>query len=85
MKVDQLAARKINAHSFKNVDSSVFGIMYGPRNSDRVTDVLPVSHLKTNSCSLHTAFDFSERFVSKLPKDTGSRFMSDILYWFLIK
>lgn len=71
MKINHKAARKINSHAFKNPDSTVYGIMYGPIENQEITNVLPVSHLSVNASSLHTAFDFSDRYSAKLGNDIG--------------
>ena len=66
MEISPLVFRKINAHAFKNVGETVFGFLVGPKDSDNVVEVLPVTHLRLNSCNLHTAFTFLEKFLKKI-------------------
>ena len=66
MEISALVFRKISSHSFKNISENTFGFLIGPKESKEISQVFPVSHLELNSCNLHTAFSFLEKYIQKI-------------------
>ena len=58
----ELALEKMISHSLKYMTADVFGILIGTSTS--VSDVIPVSHIPVNSCSLHIALDLILRTLN---------------------
>ena len=70
--VHPLVFEKISAHSFKNVNETCFGFLVGDSTSSEINNIFPVSHLDLDSCSLHTAFSFLERYLARLSKTSST-------------
>ena len=71
--VHPLVFEKISAHSFKNVNETCFGFLIGDSTSSEISNTFPVSHLNLDSCSLHTAFSFLERYLTRLSKSSSNK------------